>query len=272
MPELRRRARTSPVLFWLHLFALCALLIVGGIAPPLFGFALLFGGAMTFVPRRRLGETCTLTDLFNSVLMVTCTAARQQDASCGNGYHVLFLAFKWGLDGRGARGSRLVCFYTAAVALAVVGHCFLGVPDHDAAAAADALATPWHWCLYSLTGWYPLAAWAVFKGAPLMFWHFPAQQLDRLTQLYAAVGAAATTGVAAGDGVAAVDGPTTTTWSVLVLVAAMSALNTIVVCHAIWPRVVALAEHTARLVPMLRGTGGVSEQSAAAAAAKRKAE
>jgi hypothetical protein len=58
---------------------------------------------------------------------------------------------------------------------------------------------------------------------------------------------------------------------VLVLVAAMSALNTIVVCHAIWPRVVALAEHTARLVPMLRGMGEVSEQSAAAAA-KRKAE
>ena len=93
---------------------------------------------------------------------------------------------KWSIDPEGSRRSPLVQWYTLGTLLTVVAHLVVGsAADGLADDAADALTTPWHWCLYGLTGFAPLALWSAYKGAPVLAVYYPTSQVERVRTVLA---------------------------------------------------------------------------------------
>ena len=126
-------------------------------------------------------------------------------------------------------------WYTVGAVLTVVAHMAIGTAaDGLADDAADALTTPWHWCLYGLTGFAPLALWSAYKGAPVLALYYPYSQVERVRSVLAALRL---------QGAPAV---------LLPLVVAVPLVNWIVVYFAIRPRldeaVAIVRRHRQRLV------------------------
>ena len=217
----RRRRNWTPILFWMHVYSFCAVLLSLGTicaAPaatgraacgflqyhyPQLGTALrtawlvwasLFGAGLCFDGSNR--QLWTLTDLFHAAVGalwsyagdagVTSSLTVAARAWAHNGYHLLFCIVKWSVDPEGARRSLLMQWYTVGALLTVVAHLAIGTAaDGLADDAADALTTPWHWCLYGITGFAPLALWSAYKGAPILAMNYPYSQVERARSVLA---------------------------------------------------------------------------------------